>query len=238
MNVDALAPALAVIFNKSMQSGVVPPDWKEANVTPIFKKGSKTSPGNYRQVSLTSIDCKLMESCMRDVIVDHLVINTLICDSQHGFMRSKSTTTNLLQFLERLTKEQDDGQAVYMVYLDFAKAFDKVPHRRLLKKVQAHSIEGKVLNWLEDWLTARRQRTVLNGAASAWESVWSGVPQGSVLGPLAFIIFINDIDLILLLISLMNKFADDTKAANVIRNANDVATLQKALDDLVQWADT
>jgi hypothetical protein len=238
MNADALAPALSMIFNDSLQSGVVPKDWKLANVTPIFKKGSKGNPGNYRPVSLTSIACKIMESCMRDRIVTHLVDNSLIRDSQHGFMRNKSTTTNLLEFLETLTSEQDQGLAIDVVYLDFAKAFDKVPHRRLLEKFRAHSIEGKVLDWIEDWLAGRKQRTVLNGATSDWSDVWSGVPQGSVLGPLAFIIYINDIDLVCMMIKLLKKFADDTKAANTIRTDQDVKDLQLCLDNLVDWADT
>ena len=238
MNADALAPALSMIFNDSLQSGVVPKDWKLANVTPIFKKGSKGNPGNYRPVSLTSIACKIMESCMRDQIVTHLVDNFLIRDSQHGFMRNKSTTTNLLEFLETLTSEQDQGLAIDVVYLDFAKAFDKVPHRRLLEKFRAHSIEGKVLDWIEDWLAGRKQRTVLNGATSDWSDVWSGVPQGSVLGPLAFIIYINDIDLVCMMIKLLKKFADDTKAANTIRTDQDVKDLQLCLDNLVDWADT
>jgi hypothetical protein len=118
-NAEAMAPALAIIFNKSMEEGSVPCDWKLANVTPIFKKGKKGDPGNYRPVSLTSVPCRVMESCMRDDVVDHLVRNALIKDSQHGFMRNKSCTTNLLEFLETVTAANDNGHAVDVVYLDF-----------------------------------------------------------------------------------------------------------------------
>jgi hypothetical protein len=179
-----------------------------------------------------------MESCIRDVVVDHLVNNSLIKDSQHGFMRRKSCTTNLLEFLENLTKVQDDGDPIDAIYLDFAKAFDKVPHRRLLAKLKAHSVDGKVLNWIKNWLGGRLQRTVLNGSASDWEEVWSGVPQGSVLGPLAFIVYINDLDEMCTLVTIMNKFADDTKVANKILNQADVVILQDCLHRLVTWADT
>jgi len=109
LTANAMSKALATIFNRSLQSGIDPEDWKSANVTPIFKKGVKGKPGNYRPVSLTSIPCKMQESCIRDEIVDHLVANSLINDSQHGFMKNRSCTTNLLEFLERLTLEQDAG---------------------------------------------------------------------------------------------------------------------------------
>ena len=235
-NAKALAPALAAIFNKSLQEGTVPDDWKCANVTPIHKKGTKSDPGNYRPVSLTSVPCRTMEACIKDEIVDHLVTNSLISDSQHGFMKKKSCTTNLLHFLEKVTAEQDRGNPVDIVYLDFSKAFDKVPHRRLIEKFKAHGITGKVLEWIEAWLSGRTQRTVLYGECSDWADVTSGVPQGSVLGPLAFIIFINDLDAHALLITIMNKFADDTKCGQVVKSPGDVSTLQQCLNDLVDWA--
>ncbi len=106
---DELSPVLAAIFEKSLDEGTVPEDWKEANVTPIYKKGTKSSPGNYRPVSLSSISCKLMESILRDAITDHLTANRLIKDSQHGFMRDKSCVTNLLEFLEKATTVVDGG---------------------------------------------------------------------------------------------------------------------------------
>ena len=237
-NAAAVAPALAAIYNKSMQEGTVPEDWRGANVTPIFKKGAKGNPGNYRPVSLTSIPCKIMESCIRDEVVNHLVVNNLIKGSQHGFMKHKSCTTNLLEFLEKLTAEQDQGGAMDVIYLDFSKAFDKVPHQRLLDKFVAHSVDGNVLNWVRGWLSGRVQRTVLNGESSDWGEVGSGVPQGSVLGPLAFIIFINDIDDLTQFISIMNKFADDTKLGHKVITQSDCEVLQKCLDDLVSWAET
>ena len=237
-NIDSLSPALSTIFNRSLQTGVVPADWKTVHVTPIFKKGSKSKSGNYRPVSLTSIPCKLMESCLRDAVYEFLVVHDLIKPSQHGFMSKKSCTTNLLEFLEMATKELDQGRNVDIVYLDFAKAFDKVPHRRLLAKIEAHGIGGKILTWIGNWLQGRTQRTVLNGASSDWSSVESGVPQGSVLGPLCFIIFIDDLDDATEPATITNKFADDTKLAQTINSDADKTSLQGCLNNLCEWADT
>ena len=229
---------LVIIFKESLKTGQVPDDWREANVTPIFKKGKKNDPANYRPVSLTSICCKIMESLLKDKIVTHLNKYDLINKSQHGFMKNKSCTTNLLEFLEIVTQAVDNGEAVDLVYLDFAKAFDKVPKMRLLEKLWKHGVQGKLFDWIKSWLSNRRQRVVLNGSESMWEYVLSGVPQGSVLGPLLFIIFINDLDSMTSMITIMKKFADDTKGAQTIANDDDRDKLQRCLDSLCEWTST
>ena len=185
-NVDHLSLPLSIIFNKSMSTGEVPGDWKLANVTPIYKKGSKNKPENYRPISLTSISCKLMESIIRDRVNSHLTRNLLINSSQHGFMKNKSCTTNLLEFLEKITTILDEGDPADVIYLDFSKAFDKVPRMRLLAKIKAHGIDDRVLNWFSEWLNNRKQRTVLNGSYSEWSEVESGVPQGVGARPPGF----------------------------------------------------
>ena len=216
----------------------MPDDWRRANVTPIFKFGSKMSPGNYRPVSLTCIICKIMESIIRDDIVAHLVSNELLHISQHGFLALKSCQTNLLEYLNTLTKLVDEGHSIDVIYLDFAKAFDKVPHKRLLRKLEGHGIAGKVLKWISSWLSNRHQRVVLNGCASEWLPVTSGVPQGSVLGPTCFVIFINDLDEILDLVNgFVYKFADDTKYGRVIRTEEDQACMQNNINRLLSWAE-
>jgi hypothetical protein len=232
-----IAPALTTIFNKSLQTGTVPADWKEANVTPIFKKGSKTAPENYRPVSLTSVSCKVLESLIKDEMLNHLKKHKLIRKSQHGFLPGRSCTTNLLEFLEKATQAVDNGEAFDAVFLDFAKAFDKVPHARLLKKLRAHGIDGQLYRWVANWLVGRRQRVVLGGEFSAWIEVLSGVPQGSVLGPLLFLIFINDIDDAAAAVDILRKFADDTKLGNTIRSEADHRQLQEALNNLTNWSE-
>jgi retron-type reverse transcriptase len=180
-----------------MDKGEIPEDWKNANVTAIFKKGGKNSPGNYRPVSLTSNICKIMERIIKDDIVNFLEKNQLIFNSQHGFRNKRSCLTNLLEFVEHVAEELDKGEPVDVIYLDFQKAFDKVPHKRLLEKLRAIGIRGILLNWIKQWLSGRKQRVVIKGKTSNWKEVRSGVPQGSILVPLLFIIIIrpNDIDL-------------------------------------------
>jgi hypothetical protein len=153
---EIIQPVL-YIWSKSIQDGNVPQDWKIANVCPIFKKGSRNEPGNYRPVSLTSQIGKLFESIIRDAIVSHLESNGLIFDSQHGFRRGRSCLSNVLTFLDKATRLIDEGEACDAIYLDFAKAFDTVPIERLLMKVENHGITGKLLKWIGEWLKDRKQ---------------------------------------------------------------------------------
>jgi hypothetical protein len=234
---DEISPVLATIYRKSLKEGATPTEWKTANVVPIFKKGSKKLPGNYRPISLTCICCKVMESILKEDITMHLKRNRLINNTQHGFTKGRSCTTNLLEFMETVTKAADEGKSVDIVYLDFAKAFDKVPTKRLIAKLKGMGIGGSVLKWITDWLTGRTQRVVVKGKYSSWRAVLSGVPQGSVLGPLLFSIFINDLDDAATVRQLLKKFADDTKVAQVIEKPDDSVELQGTLDRLCEWAD-
>ena len=137
-----------------------------ATITPLFKKGSRNKPKNYRPVSLTSVVCKLLKTLIRYHMVECIVKHKLINTSQHGFLKARSCLTNLLYFFEEITKWVHDGSPVDVVYLDFQKDFDKVPHQILLLKLKAHGIGNDVINWIEKWLTHRRQRVIIDGEIS------------------------------------------------------------------------
>ena len=233
--VEQISKPLAHVFNMSLQEGIVPLEWKEANIIPLFKKGSRNKSVNYRPVSLTSVICKLLESIIRDHIMDFLIKHKLINSSQHGFLKSKSCLTNLLCFFEEITKWVDEGSPVDIIYLDFQKAFDKVPHQRLILKLKSHGIGISIINWIEQWLTDRRQRVVVDGEVSNWKPVLSGVPQGSVLGPILFLIYINDLEEGVT--SKILKFADDTKLFRKIKGNGDKQQLQDDIDKLIKWSE-
>jgi ribonuclease P/MRP protein subunit RPP40 len=232
---ESITDNLVKIFNHSLDTSTIPLDWKLANVTPIHKKGDKSIAGNYRPISLTSVIGKLLEQVITASVTKHLEVNNLIGDSQHGFRRKRSCLTNLLEFFHDMYIDYDKYKVADIIYLDFQKAFDKVPHRRLLTKIRALGIGGKVADWIEQWLTGRKQRVVINGIASEWVNVTSGVPQGSVLGPLLFVIYINDLDRGL--VSKLGKFADDTKLGNRVDSQNYIDNIQADIDRLVGWVE-
>ena len=214
--------------------GEVPDLWRMANVTALFKKGSKLQPSNYRPVSLTSVPCKALESLVREAIMDHCERAGVISKKQHGFVFKRACVTNLLESLDIMTQAMYDGFAVDVIYTDFAKAFDTVPHRRLLHKLRAYGIGGELLAWIEAWLKNRKQRVVLGEHTSEWKTVSSGVPQGSVLGPLLFVLFINDLpdDMN----HNMKLYADDSKIIGVIKTAEDVENLQNDINAAHAWS--
>lgn len=221
------------MFNKSIKEGVVPKDWREADVVAIFKKGTRSDPGNYCPLSLTSIACKVLESLIRDVLVDYLTSSKLYSDSQHGFRQHRSCMTQLLEVMEDLTSLLDNKQPIDIVYLDFKKAFDSVPHERLILQLNSYGVSGNILKWIRSFVSGRTQRFKIGNNLSSKKNVISGIPQGSILGPVLFTVYINDLPEVVN--STCKVFADDTKLYSSAKNYN---IIQSDLDKLHDWSTT
>ena len=229
-----IAKPLTILFNLSISSQQVPASWKDANVIPIFKKGAKNKANNYRPVSLTSVLCKLLESCVKDQLMIYIEQHKIITDEQHGFLPHRSCVTQLLLIINHWTYLLDNNLPIDTLYLDFSKAFDSVPHERLLIKLHKYGISGDENNWFRSFLSNRKQRVSISGKFSSWTDVLSGVPQGSVIGPLLFLLFINDLPDIVH--SCVKIFADDTKLYSSIENEGDKNKLQLDLNNAIEWS--
>ncbi len=229
--------ALCILFKKSLEEGWLPQIWRNANVSPIYKqKGSKNNATNYRPVSLTCIICKLMESLLRDELMEYMFNNNLFSPVQHGFLEARSCVTQLIAVMDKWSEIIDEGGSIDTVYLDFQKAFDTVPHIRLFNKLRSYGITGKVLEWIQAFLSNRRQRVMVDGGYSSWKEVTSGIPQGSILGPFLFVLFINDLPDYLT--NFVYMFADDTKVFAKVTNDEEHQRLQDDLDKLCEWSST
>ena len=208
--------------------------WKKAIIAAIYKKGKKSDPGNYRPVSLTSVISKVMESIVRDAMVEHLMKNNLFTDNQHGFVPGRDCIAQLLIWMEIWTKMIEDGVCFDAIYTDFSKAFDSVPHARLFVKMEALGIRGDILKWVKSFLSGRTQCVNVDGAFSSWKKVISGIPQGSVIGPILFVIFINDMPE-QVIHNFCKLFADDCKLFGPV-NASGENLVQSDLAKLEQWS--
>ena len=231
---EVLAPMLQTIFARSLETGEVPDDWRRANVVPIFKKGCKNSPANYRPVSLTCICSKVMEHIMVSQINKHLDLHNILVANQHGFRAQRSCETQLVEFLHELHTSLGAKAQVDAVVMDFSKAFDKVAHNRLIFKLSGYGIQGRNLRWIKSFLGGRTQVVVVEGEKSDPVPVTSGVPQGSVLGPVLFLLYINDITSGIS--SSIRLFADDTIIYRSIMSRDDHLKLQSDLARLEKWS--
>ncbi|KAJ8712619.1 hypothetical protein PYW07_005461 [Mythimna separata] len=229
---SSLVCPLVIIFTKSLSSGVFPDSWKKAKVVPIYKNDEKDHCNNYRPISILSTFAKIFESLICPHLQSHLKL--YLSDSQHGFVGSRSTSTNLATFTEMLTNAIDRGKQVDVIYTDFSKAFDRVPHHILLAKLSAYGITGTLHTWLKSYLERRFFFVAVNGFRSPIYEITSGVPQGSHVGPIMFNAFANDIPHCLKF-SECFMYADDLKFSRVIESDEDIDLLQSDVDSLVQW---
>ena len=232
-----LAPILTDIFRKSLRDGRLPKDWLNANVVGIYKKGPKQEARNYRPISITSVTTsKIIEHILFSQIRRHYTHHSFIVETQHGFQKRLSCDTQLVITTEQLQKGMDQKYQQNIILLDIQKAFDKVPHRHLLKKLEAGGVRGDAHGWLRTYLTCRTQRVVVDGRASQEVPVLSGVPQGTVtvLGPLMFLTYINDINRDIS--GTIKFFSDDALLFHQIRSDADCVSLQKDIDTINSWS--
>jgi hypothetical protein len=232
-----LCTPLYIIFRKAIDSGIIPSDWKCANITPIPKVAASKKVNDLRPISLTSIPAKIIESLIWEKVIPFLIENNRIGKHQHGALKHRSTVTSLLDSLNRWTEAFDEPSVpgIDVLYLDFQKAFDSVPLRRLLSKLEHAGIRDRLLSFFRAFLLARKQRVVLNGHVSNWKDVVSGIPQGTLSGPFSFLVFIDDLPG-----SIDNHttlFVDDVKIDRVIHSRLDCISLQNSLDCLQEWCD-
>ena len=229
-----LAPVLHFIFEQSLNTGDLPAEWTLANVAPIFKKGSKLQAVNYRPVSLTCISCKLFEHIVCKHILGHLEDHEILTDLQHGFRSGRSCETQLITtFHDIASAYNKKGSQIDIAVLDFSKAFDTVPHDGLLSKLKHYGIDDKIWLWISNFLKQRKQRVVVDGIQSDLVTVDSGVPQGTVLGPILFLLHINDLPSVIS--SKVRLFADDCLVYREIKNRQDQIALQKDLNLGSKW---
>ncbi|CAB4020537.1 Hypothetical predicted protein [Paramuricea clavata] len=229
-----IAPSLCTLFNHSLRIGRFPAEWKNADVTPVHKKDNKEPAENYRPISLLPIVSKVMERCVCNRFYSH--VSHLITSLQHGFMRNRSCVTQLLSVLHSIGKSLDQNTQTDILYVDFAKAFDCVDHVILIEKLKWYGVTGNLLNWFTDYLSDRSQRVVIEGVASRYLPVTSGVPQGSIVGPLLFVIFINDLPDIIQEQTRTGLFADDTKLYRSVKSPSDCESLQHDISNLNNWS--
>ena len=233
---ESIAYPLSCLFKISYNTGQIPAEWKLANVVPVHKKGPKTSVENYRPISLTSLVMKIFEKIVRDELLAKC--QHKINQAQHGFLPQKSCTTQMVDFIDSLTFSINDNVRSDVIYFDFAKAFDSVNHDIILQKLKHEfSIDGTLLKFLMNYLCDRKQCVIIGGAKSGLKDVRSGVPQGSILGPLLFVLFINDMSECISEGTNIALYADDTKIWRKIVNWIDHEVLQRDIDSLYNWAE-
>ena len=234
--VDTISVSLTQLYNISLNLNTVPIIWKKANVTPIMKKGDPHSCDNYRPVSLLSVVNKILEKCICKYIYNHLRDNNLLSKFQSGFQPGDSTTRQLIHIYHLLCKALDERKHVRIVFGDISKAFDRVWHLGLIHKLKMAGITGDLNMWLENYLSNKEQRVVINGVSSNFGKIEAGVPQGSVLGPILFLVYINDItDNLKAGVSL---FADDNMLYVISDNPAENYNILKAdLELMENWAE-
>jgi hypothetical protein len=236
---DQLSTPLAYVYSQCMEFSYLPPDWLRAYITPVFKKGDPSSPLNYRPIALTCTICKIMEVVIKDQLLNYLLRNSLISKHQHGFLSKHSTTTNLLESTHDWIVSFTNCCNVDVVYIDFARAFDSIVFTKLLAKLEHYGITGKLLTFMSAFIHNREQCVVLDNCFSSVTSVLSGVPQGSVLGPVLFLIFINDVSSTCVGQAKLKLFADDVKLYSSFNvDVSNCGDLQQSLDLLSSWANS
>ena len=238
MSFTFIASSLTHIFNLVISTGIIPKDWKSARVTPIFKADSKVDPVNYRPISVLSVIAKLFEKTIFNQVYAYLTVNKLLSKYQSGFRPLHSTLTALIDITDNWYLNVDDGLTNAILFIDLKKAFDTIDHEILLSKLELYGFKGTSLNLFSDYLSDRTQVTVINNVNSETSFISCGVPQGSILGPLLFLLYINDLPNCNLL-SDVRMYADDTNLTFASKDPNELfSSLTHDLGNLKQWFDS